>query len=136
MKTLKLAAVLGVALMAQIAVKAGAGSDAKITPLKSSVIVTEVTGTTEYAYDSTGWKTLKKGKVLQPGATVRAGQKSAAVLKSLHAPTFIKVSSETQLHLTLEAPADETSRADLAKAPILSRTSIAHTIQRSPDSEF
>jgi hypothetical protein len=136
MKNLKLAAVFGLTLATQMGTFAGGGMEAKITPLKTSVVVTEVTGKTEYAYDSTGWKTLHKGKVLQPGATVRAGQESAAVLKSLNAPTFIKVSSGTRLHLTLEAPAEEGGDMGVAQIKFLGNTSIAQKTTTTPDSEF
>lgn len=84
--------------------------------LKSAVVVTEVNGSGEYAYDSTGWRKLTTGKVLQPGATVRASQESFVILKTVHSPSLIRVSQNTQLHLTLEAPDEERAQQRLVKA--------------------
>ena len=134
MKLVRMAAIVGLVFGTQAGMKAG--GEARIAPLRSAVVVTEVKGKMEYAYDSTGWKTLQKGKVLQPGATVRAGQRSAAVLKSVEAPTLIKVSSETKLHLTLEAPAEESCPLLLAEEKFRGNRSIAAKTQRSVDSTY
>lgn len=80
-------------------------------PVKSHMIVTQINGAPQYAYEGTGWKLLASGKILKPGATVRAGRGSSVVLRAAESPTFIKVSSGTRLHLTAETPAEELSRA-------------------------
>jgi hypothetical protein len=107
MKKTKLAASLSaLALLAGIATQSSAAGNQNFTPIRSSVVVREITGTTEYSYDSTGWKTLTTGKILQAGASVRAKEKSNVVLKTVDATSLIKVCSGTQVHLTLENSAD------------------------------
>jgi phosphotransferase system HPr-like phosphotransfer protein len=116
MKKLTAIITMGVLLGAQVGLMADGTMEQKITPVKAPLVVTETTGQPQYAYDSTGWKTLKAGKVLQPGATVRAADGSTVLLRATHAPTFIKVSSGTQVHLTMEAPSEEQMTVEVVRA--------------------
>ena len=74
-------------------------------PITSEVRVVEIDGNPEYAYDGTSWQLLFAGKVLKPGATVRALAGSTALLKV--GPNFIKVSAHSRLHLMPETPDEE-----------------------------
>ena len=80
---------------------------ASLLPVDSAVLVKEVRGQVDYAYDSTGWHHLEPGKRLQPGATVRAASGSAAILRLPHSSALYKVSSATTVHITLEPPVQE-----------------------------
>ena len=115
MKTTTIASLLGLLGTLVTTIAQPQTLEAKIAPLRAPVIVTEVQGSSEYAYDSTGWKPLATGKILQPGASVRTSGQAVVVLKTMNAPSFIKVSPGTQLHLTLEAPAEERPTAGVAK---------------------
>jgi hypothetical protein len=82
-------------------------------PIRTAVVVKEVRGHVEYAYDSTGWKTLSSGKSLRPGATVRASADSTAVLRVTDHSSFYKVSALTQVRITSETPVEELAPARL-----------------------
>jgi hypothetical protein len=87
-----------------------------LLPIRSAVQVKEVRGHVQYAYDSTGWRQLTKGKTLRPGATVRASSGSAAILRVSDSASFFKVSPSTTVHITNETPVDETGIVSLASA--------------------
>lgn len=87
-----------------------------LLPIRSVVLVQEVRGQVEYAYDSTGWKVLTKGKELRPGATVRAASGAVAILRLAETSNFFKVSPSTSVHITNETPIDELVSASLASA--------------------
>ncbi len=78
-----------------------------VLPIRSAVMVKEVSGHVEYAYDSTGWKTLSSGKSLRAGATVRAASGSAAVLRVADTSSFYRVSALTEVRITSETPVEE-----------------------------
>src|SRR4051794_21215554 len=78
-----------------------------LLPVRTSVLVKEVSGQVEYAYDSTGWRLLESGKLLRPGASVRALAGSSALLRMAESGTFIKISPATSVHITSEPPVDE-----------------------------
>ena len=87
-----------------------------LLPIRSVVLVKEIRGQVEYAYDSTGWKLLTEGKELRPGATVRAASGAVAILRLIESSNFFKVSSSTAVHITNETPLDELVSASLASA--------------------
>jgi hypothetical protein len=87
----------------------------RLAALKSHVVVSHLTGAPQYAYEGTGWRLITQGKVLKPGATVRASEGSSVLLR-MEDSSFIKVSSGTRLHLTSEAPPEEKGTAKLAMA--------------------
>lgn len=89
-----------------------------VLPIRSVVLVKEVQGQVEYAYDSTGWKPLVKGKELHPGATVRAASGALAILRLAETCNFFKVSPSTAVHITNETPLEELIGASLATAKI------------------
>ena len=78
-----------------------------ILPVKNCVVVKEIKGFVEYAYDGTGWRLLEAGKRLKAGATIRAAAGSAAVVRVDERASFMKVSPATMLHITMETPAEE-----------------------------
>ena len=92
---------------------AKASVNPSILPIRTVVVVKEVSGHVEYAYDSTGWKTLSSGKSLRPGATVRAAADSTAVLRVTDTSSFYKVSALTQVRITSETPHEELAPARL-----------------------
>ncbi len=85
-----------------------------LLPIRSAVMVKEVRGHVQYAYDGTGWRMLTKGKTLRPGATVRASSGSAAVLRVGDSASFYKVSALTAVHITHETPSEEAGVVSLA----------------------
>ena len=87
-----------------------------LLPIKSAVLVREVHGHVQYAYDGTGWRELTKGKSLRPGATIRASSGSTAVLRVADSTSFYKVSALTAVHITHETPAEESGVVSLASA--------------------
>jgi hypothetical protein len=87
-----------------------------LLPIRSAVSVKEVQGHVQYAYDSTGWRELTRGKTLHPGATIRASSDSAAVLRVADSTSFYKVSALTAVHITYDTPAAENSVVSLASA--------------------
>lgn len=87
---------------------------AALLPIRSAVVVKEVRGHVEYAYDSTGWRVLTTGKQLRPGATVRAGSGATAILRLSETANFFKVSSSTEVHITNETPVEELGTISLA----------------------
>jgi hypothetical protein len=104
---------------------ARAGADVEVSPvpakpallpIRSAVLVKEVHGLVQYAYDSTGWRELTQGKTLRPGATIRASSGSAAVLRVGGSTSFYKVSALTAVHITHETPAEENGVVSLASA--------------------
>jgi hypothetical protein len=92
-----------------------------IVPVRHGVHVKETTGTVEYAYDSTGWRTLSAGKHLKAGATIRAAAGATAIVRVDQRPSFVKISSATSLHITPETPAEENAHGLLAIAGVSSR---------------
>jgi hypothetical protein len=78
-----------------------------LLPVRAPVLVKQVSGNVQYTYDSTGWRTLPQGKVLKPGATIRAAGGSNAVLRMADSTSFFKVSATTAVHITSEAPIEE-----------------------------
>ena len=90
---------------------------ASLLPIRSLVLVKEVHGHVQYAYDSTGWRELTAGKALRPGATVRAASGSAAILKVGDSASFFKVSALTAVHITNETPVEESGVVSLASVP-------------------
>ena len=101
--------------------RAGAETDVTVTsskpsllPIRSTVLVKEVNGHVQYAYDGTGWKQLTKGKTLHPGATVRASTGSAAILRVGDSASFYKISALTAVHITHETPAEESGVVAIA----------------------
>jgi hypothetical protein len=74
-------------------------------PISSEVVVVEIDGNPQYAYDGTAWQPLFAGKVLKAGATIRTLGGSIAVLKV--GESFIKVSAHSRLHLMPETPPEE-----------------------------
>jgi hypothetical protein len=93
-----------------------AGAPASLLPVRSSVMVKEVRGHVDYAYDGTGWRTLESGKLLRAGASVRAFAGSSALLRLSESASFVKVSPATSVHITSEAPVDEAAQTRLAAA--------------------
>lgn len=87
-----------------------------LLPVRTGVLVKEISGHVEYAYDGTGWRILETGKLLRAGASVRAFAGSSALLRFSDSATFVKVSPATSVHITSEAPADETGQTRLAAA--------------------
>lgn len=90
------------------------GSRATLLPIRSAVVVKEVRGQVEYAYDSTGWKQLASGKTLRPGATVRASSGSEAILRVSDGSNYLKVSALTEVHFTTETPIEEMGSLSVA----------------------
>ena len=84
-------------------------------PISHDVVVREVKGTVEYAYDSTGWKKLEKDKLLKAGATIRTQNDSSVLLKVEHQSTFYRISSESLMQLTPETPESEINSSRMAK---------------------
>ncbi len=85
-------------------------------PVAREVIVREVKGSAEYAYDSTGWQKLEKDKLLRAGATIRTQGDSSVLLKVESQSTFYKIHSNMVLQLTPQTPDDEVNAASrLAK---------------------
>ena len=91
-------------------------SKPSLLPIRSAVLVKEVIGHVQYAYDGTGWRELTKGKSLRPGATIRASSGSAAILKVGDSASFYKVSALTAVHITQETPAEENGVVSVAAA--------------------
>ncbi|MDX1953457.1 MAG: hypothetical protein SFY81_14870 [Verrucomicrobiota bacterium] len=85
--------------------------------IDGDAVVRKVTGAVEYAYDSTGWKPLEAGKVLQPGAAIRAKGKSSALVQMEDTGSFVQVSSGTTLILSKAAPQSELSLAKVTRQP-------------------
>ena len=119
LQSIALAGVLGCCSGA----RAGADSEVPVTsskpsllPIRSAVLVKEVSGHVQYAYDGTGWRELTKGKSLRPGATIRASSGSAAILKVGDSASFYKVSALTAVHITQETPAEENGVVSVAAA--------------------
>jgi len=83
-------------------------------PIRSAVLVKEVSGRVEYAYDSSGWKALQSGKTLHPGATVRAASGSTAVLRVAESANFFKLSPSTEVRITNETPLEELDTVSFA----------------------
>ena len=112
--------------------RAGAETDITVTsskpsllPIRSVVLVKEVSGHVQYAYDGTGWRELTKGKSLRPGATIRASSGSAAILKVGDSASFYKVSALTAVHITQETPAEESGVVSIAAARSINGPSFA-----------
>jgi hypothetical protein len=76
-------------------------------PISRDVIVREVRGTVEYAYDGTGWQKLEKFKLLKPGVIIRTRGSSSVLLKSENQSTFYRIGETSVLQLTPETPEDE-----------------------------
>jgi hypothetical protein len=74
-------------------------------PVSSEVVVVEIDGNPQYAYDGTAWQPLFAGKALKPGATIRTLGGSIALLKV--GESFIKVTAHSRLHLMPETPPEE-----------------------------
>lgn len=102
-----------------------ATAKAAILPIRSAVVVKEVSGHVEYAYDSTGWKTLASGKTLRPGATIRASFGSTAILRVAESASFFKLSPSTAVHITNETPLEEVSTVSFAVLKNKRATTIA-----------
>lgn len=100
-----------------------------LLPVRSAVLVKEVKGKVEYAYDSTGWRTLEEGKLLRAGATVRAASGGLAILRIPESVSFFKISPQTTLHITSEAPADELSEMAIAQKRTSAKTLSAITAE-------
>ncbi len=84
-------------------------SPGSLLPAQSTVVVKEVNGHVQYAYEGTGWRTLELGKLLRAGASIRALAGSSALLRIADSDTFVKVSPATSLHITSQAPLEEGS---------------------------
>lgn len=93
---------------------------ATVLPTDALVMVTEVTGQAEYAYDSTGWKPLEAGKILHAGAVIRTVGNSTALLRLANTTTLVRVTPASKLLLTPEPPVDEvlTTQANGRRAPV------------------
>ncbi|HEY6225614.1 MAG TPA: hypothetical protein VI282_00680 [Verrucomicrobiae bacterium] len=74
-----------------------------------SVQVKTVAGVAEYAYDSTGWRPLSAGKILQAGATIRTGTGASVVLAMEEQGSLLRVGPMRRLELAAAAPSHETS---------------------------
>jgi len=83
-------------------------------PVRSAILVKEVNGAVQYSYDGTGWQKLQPGKMLLPGATVRASSASTAILRIAGSSALFRISPATVLHLTAEMPGTELSPSILA----------------------
>jgi hypothetical protein len=119
LQSIALAGLLGCCSGARADADSDAGSTLSapsLLPIRSTVRVKEVLGHVQYAYDSTGWRQLTKGKTLLPGATVRAFSGSAAVLRVADSASFYKVSALTAVHITQETPVEESGIVSLAGA--------------------
>jgi hypothetical protein len=119
LQSIALAGLLGCCSGARASADTGAGAlhvKPSLLPIRSEVLVKEVHGHVQYAYDSTGWRQLTKGKTLRPGATVRASSGSAAILRVGDSASFFKVSPSTVVHITNETPVEETGVVSLASA--------------------
>ena len=73
------------------------------------VHVKQVTGTAEYAYDSTGWRPLVAGKILHAGASIRTGQTASVVIAMEQEGSLVRVGPMRRLELAAAAPAHETA---------------------------
>lgn len=87
---------------------AGADCPARAA-VENAIEVRQVCGVAEYAYDSTGWRPLRAGKVLHAGASVRTAAGSTVVLDMEGSGSFVRVGPMRRLELAKAAPASETS---------------------------
>lgn len=87
--------------------------------VEHAIEVREVSGLAEYAYDSTGWKQLRPGKVLFAGAHVRTSAGSMVLLAMEEEGSFVRVGPSRRLELAKAAPATEISPSI---APLQART--------------
>jgi hypothetical protein len=74
-----------------------------------AVQVKTVAGVAEYAYDSTGWRPLSAGKILQAGASIRTGSGASVVLAMEEQGSLLRVGPMRRLELAAAAPTHETS---------------------------
>lgn len=94
--------------------------------IQHAIEVRHVSGSAEYAYDSTGWRQLSAGKILHPGAVIRTKSGSAVLLAMEEPGSFVRVSSSARLELTKTAPTAESDAARAAsKFTQVTRTSLA-----------
>ena len=94
--------------------------------VEHAVEVRHVSGTAEYAYDSTGWRQLSAGKVLHPGAVIRTDRGSAVLVAMEEPGSFVRVSSSARLELTKAAPMSERAGARAAaKMTSVTKTMVA-----------
>jgi hypothetical protein len=112
-----------IALVGLLGCCSGAHADARsaavrpaLLPVSSVVVVKEVIGQVEYAYDGTGWKSLQPGKQLRPGATLRASLGSTAVLRVPNNASLFKLSPSTTMHITAQTPMEEVTTKALVAA--------------------
>lgn len=117
---------VGAALLATSFTRAG---DRATRAVANVVHVKQVTGTAEYAYDSTGWRPLVTGKILHAGASVRTGNSSTVVLAMEESGSLVRVGPMRRLELAAAAPASE-SRVTIVplQAKILKASAKATTV--------
>jgi hypothetical protein len=75
--------------------------------VEHAIQVKAVTGSAQYAYDSTGWRPLTAGKVLHAGASVRTSNDSSVVLAMEEHGSLVRVGPMRRLELAKAAPAHE-----------------------------
>lgn len=84
--------------------------------VEHSVSVKAVSGPAEYAYESTGWKALERGKVLHAGASVRTGPGGTIIIAMEEPGSLLKVGPSSRLDLAKPAPTSE--RVAAVAAPL------------------
>jgi hypothetical protein len=77
--------------------------------VERSVQVKSVSGSAEYAYDSTGWRPLTAGKILQAGASIRTGTGASVILAMEEQGSLVRVGPMRRLELAAAAPSHEST---------------------------
>lgn len=104
--------IFGFTMAALVANLSSLGADRPArAAIEHAVAVKEVSGSAEYAYDSTGWKPLSAGKVLHAGAFVRTGSDAKVLLAMEEQGSFVRVGPSSKLELAKAAPAPEREAA-------------------------
>jgi hypothetical protein len=108
---------------------AGADRPARAA-VEHSIAVRAVSGAAEYAYDSTGWKALRPGKVLHAGATVRTSNDGNVLLAMEEEGSFIRVGPMSKLELAKAAPGFETISIVPVQASFLKSSAARRSLAR------
>src|SRR5689334_5221200 len=100
-----------VAAAALVATLTSVGAETQArAAVERSIEVKAVTGSAEYAYDSTGWKPLTAGKVLHPGAQVRTGGDAKVLIAMEEEGSLVRLGAFAKLEIAKPAPATEFAR--------------------------
>jgi hypothetical protein len=103
--------------------------------VEHAIEVKHVAGSAEYAYDSTGWRPLRAGKVLHAGASVRTAAGGMVLLAMEEEGALVRVGPSSRLELAKAAPATELGMATTAPLqanvePMVPSHSESHVLKR------